>query len=113
MANKYGAIKTTVRGVVCDSKLEAMDYTYLLSKQRTGHIGVIETHPKWTITFHGKKICNVLLDFKFTDAHTGKTRYVDSKGVDTAISRLKRKLLQAQEGITVEVWTKKKWGLDL
>ena len=109
--NKYGAIKTTVRGVRCDSKLEAMHYMYLLSKQRTGSVGHIKTHPEWTITFHGKKICRVILDFQFSDAKSGKTRYIDSKGVDTAISRLKRKLLEAQEGFKVEVWTKKKWGL--
>jgi len=112
MVNKFGAIKTTIQGVTCDSKLEGMHYLYLLSKQRTGHIGHINVHPSWPIMFHGKKICNVLLDFKFTDAQTGKTRYVDSKGMDTAISRLKRKLLEAQEGFKVEVWTKKKWGLD-
>jgi hypothetical protein len=112
MANKYNAIKTTINGVQLDSRLEAMHYQYLLIKQQVGRIGMIEVHPEWQIILCGKKICKVVLDFKFTDCETGKTRYVDSKGVDTAISRLKRKLLQAQECIKVEVWTKKKWGFE-
>jgi len=110
--NKYRAKKTTMHGIKFDSKLEAMHYTYLQSRERTGHILNIELQPKWTIMCKDKKICNVLLDFKFYDALEGKTRYIDSKGVDTPMSKLKRKLLEAQEDIKVEVWTKKKWGLD-
>jgi hypothetical protein len=50
-----------------------------------------------------KTICNVVLDFYFWDKRAKKDCYVDVKGVDTAVSRLKRKLVKAFHDIDVQV----------
>lgn len=108
--NKYHAKRTLVNGVMCDSKLEAKHYDGLLKLERAGHIKDLILHPKFTAYVNGLKIGAVVLDFQFYDIRQAKTRYIDSKGVYTAYSKWKHKHIMAQEGITIEIWTKDKWG---
>lgn len=108
---KYGAKKTIMYGIKFDSKLEAGHYAYLVRKEKDKLISDIELQPTWQIVLNNKNICKVKLDFKFYDKERDLLRYIDSKGMDNANSRLKRKLVEAQEGIKVEVWTNKNWGL--
>lgn len=49
MRNKYGAVKTTVNGIVFDSKAEAGFYEYLLAEQKLGRIEKIELQKKFTL----------------------------------------------------------------
>ncbi len=52
-ANKYGAVKTTVAGVVCASKREARRYGELLLLQRTGLIKYLRPHPWFDLWAYG------------------------------------------------------------
>lgn len=101
--SKYGAVKTTVDGFVFDSKREAGHYCELKMEEADGKISSIEIHPSYNVEINGQHICRVVLDFRYWDKCNQRTRVVDTKGMDTPISKLKRKLVEAQHNIMVEV----------
>ena len=98
--NKYGAVKTVVDGITFDSKAEARRYQELkvLGYSKTD----LYIHPKFSISYHGKAICFVVLDFMYKNKD-GEFQYEDVKGRDNALSRLKRKLVEAFYDIKVDV----------
>lgn len=100
---KFGAIKTEVDGIVFDSKAEAKRYMYLKHMQAAGKISGLRIHPKYPIEINGKYICEVELDFFYFDKEKRCIEYEDVKGVDTAISRLKRKLIKVTHDIDVTI----------
>jgi hypothetical protein len=102
--NKYNNKITYIDNIKFHSKLEASHYQQLKKLQKQGQIKELELQPSYKIIINNIKICKVILDFKFYDNEKDKYRYVDSKGVYTAISRLKHKLLQASHDIKVEIW---------
>lgn len=101
--NKYGAIKTCVDGIYYDSCKEASYYKELKLRIAAKEISSLEIHPRYEIRVNGTQVCYVELDFVFNDKIEKRTRYIDVKGRDTQLSRLKRKLIQAQYGINVEL----------
>lgn len=91
--SKYRAVKTVVDGITFHSAAEARRYLQLKLLERSGHIRQIELQPVYKIEIGGKHICKVILDFRYWE---GQLRVVeDVKGRDTAVSRLKRKLVEA------------------
>lgn len=101
--NKYRAIKVREDGYTFDSKLEYRRYCGLKFLLASGAISNLEIHPAYEIHINDIKICRVELDFKYQDKE-GEWIYEDTKGVDTPVSRLKRKMLQAQYGISVKLF---------
>lgn len=101
--NKYSAIKVKEDGYIFDSKAEHRRYKELLILQRAGEIKDLELQPKYECVINGKKIANVILDFRYFDNGKNMTVIQDVKGFDTTVSRLKRKLVEAIYNITVEI----------
>lgn len=99
---KFNARKVRLDGYVFDSIDESLRYGELKLLQRIGHVASLTVHPKWPIEINGIRVCFVELDFKYLDKN-GDWRYEDVKGADTAMSRLKRRMLEAAHEITVEV----------
>lgn len=99
--SKYGAVKTTVDGIVFDSKKEANYYCELKMLQMAGEIKDFELQPEFVLqdSFKhlGKKIRPIVYraDFKVTDA-TGQIYYVDTKGFKTKEYMMKKKMLLFQ-----------------
>lgn len=91
-------------GIRFDSKMEAGRYAELAMLQKGGAIKELSVHPKFQILWPGtdSKICTVELDFSYFDK-SGKRHIEDVKGFDTALSKLKRKLVCAAHGIEVEL----------
>jgi len=100
--NKYSNKKVNLDGYTFDSKIEARRYGELKLLSGAGKIVSLEVHPEYLITHRRKDICRVILDFKYWESY-GTQKVEDVKGVDTAISRLKRKLVEAQYGIKVDL----------
>lgn len=100
--NKYGAKRTQVDGIWFDSKAEARRYGELKLLQTAGKIGPITVHPRYPIHHCGVKICEVVLDFSYHDYKRAEV-FEDVKGKDNVLSKLKRKLVQAQYGFKVTV----------
>ena len=101
MVHKYNAKKVSEDGYTFDSKAEHAQYQDLKYRQMAGEIWNLEVHPKYSIDLNDTHICTVILDFRYKTSCG--TIVEDVKGMDTAISRLKRKMVEAQHGIKVEV----------
>jgi hypothetical protein len=99
--NKFRAVKTTIDNIIFDSKMESYHYLILKQLADSGKVSNLEIHPKFPIYIKNKLVCKVILDFAYDD-DIG-THYIDVKGMDTPISRLKRKMVEAEYDITVEV----------
>jgi len=97
--NKYGNVKVEIDGYKFDSKAEARRYGEL----KLLKVAELEVHPKYPIMMRGLKVCDVILDFEYSDETGMHYEDVKSKGTDTAISRLKRRMVSAAYGITVDV----------
>lgn len=102
--NKFKAVATVEDGYRFLSLLELRRYRDLKLMLRAGEIRDLEIHPRYPIIWPGtdKKICVVELDFRYRDSR-GTLRVEDTKGHMTAMSSLKRKLVEAAHDITVEV----------
>lgn len=92
--NKYNATKTTIKGIKFDSKIESQAYLFLLSK------GIkFDLQPKIVLQdkFKGKqgnvRAITYIPDFViYSDFGDGiiEKHYIDIKGVETAVFKLKR-----------------------
>lgn len=85
-----------------DSKAEARHYVRLLMMQRAGEISNLRRQVRFGIFAGGKRVAHYLADFVYTDRE-GRERVIDVKGFDKETARLKRKLVEAEHGITIEL----------
>ena len=100
--HKYGAIATTVDGIRFASKKEAQRYSFLKSLERADRLRDLELQPKFPCVVNGKKICTYIADFRYT-LKNGKEVIEDVKGVETAIFRLKKKLVESLYPVEIKV----------
>lgn len=101
--SKYGNKRCECDGYTFDSQKEYLHYLAL----RTQGVRALVVHPRFPITIsnqHGltTKVCSVVLDFQYVD-DDGRLRYIDVKGKDLPMSKLKRKMVEFQYGIKVEL----------
>lgn len=103
--SKYGATRTVVDGIYFDSKREAARYTELNFMRQAKKIKDLECHPSFPIDYNDNRICMVELDFRYFDVTRGEYVFEDVKspGTNNALSKLKRKLVEAFHGIKVEL----------
>jgi len=102
--NKYGAKKIVIDGYTFDSKAEGKRYSALKLMLDAGKIATLALHPAFPIYIKGIFICDVELDFMYRISKDDDVKiYEDVKGKDTGISRLKRKMVEAEYGIKVEL----------
>ena len=99
---KYNNRPTVIDGYRFDSKLEASRYGELRLLEKAGDIKDLEVHPHYPLEVNGLKICTYEADFRYTD-NRGTIHVEDVKGFDTAVSRIKRKLVKATCEINVEI----------
>lgn len=108
-ANKYGAARVTRHGFHFDSRREATRYDELLLLARQGEIDGLRVHPKFPLYVvdldTGEQIAVGVaeMDFAYNDLVTPRLVVEDVKGLDTAVSRLKRRHVEAQYRIRVTV----------
>lgn len=96
---KYHAVKTTIDGIVFDSKAEAARYNTLKLLERNGDIKLLVIHPVYPLTVNGQKIGKYIADFSYYE--NGRHIVEDVKGVKTPIYRLKKKLVKALYGVDI------------
>ena len=99
-----GKLKRTEDGILFHSEGECNRYKELKLMERARIITNLEIQPSYPIVWPGtdKKICTVKLDFRYVDGE-GITHIEDYKGPTTALSSLKRKLVENAHNITVEL----------
>lgn len=100
---KYGNKPTVVCGEVFDSGKEAARYEQLLLLERAGHITQLRHHVRYPIEVNGIVLCEYEADFTYVDdAGTRHVEDVKSTATMTPVYKLKRKLMAAVHGITIE-----------
>jgi hypothetical protein len=108
--NKYGAKKTHLDGHTFDSLAEARRYSVLKLRQQAGEITNLELQPAFPLHAPGgQKVGLYKADFRYTDTTTGQVVVEDVKGgkaTETQLFRWKRKHLEAEHGIRLQIITK-------
>lgn len=102
---KYGAVKTTVDGLVFDSKKEAARYSTLRLWQQVGAIRDLELQPRYElIASNGEIVGHFTPDFRYWSVELGRLVVEDVKGgpaTKTTAYRLRKRLFTACHGITL------------
>jgi len=107
--SKYGAIKTTVAGIVFDSKAEARRYGELLILERAGYISNLERQPVYVLApavvigARKKPALRYRADFRYFDLKNKRVVCEDVKGIITPLFRVKQHLMATVHQIQVEV----------
>ena len=119
--HKYGAIPTIVDGIRFASKAEARRYSELKLLEQAGQIARLRIQPRFVLCVpqtnlrgesydcDGPGLFSVvgyyLADFCYDELTPTVTRFVveDVKGMDTPLSKWKRKHVAAQYGIDVRI----------
>jgi hypothetical protein len=84
---------------------EANRYKELKLLQAHGSIRNLELQPSFPIVVNGVKVGKYLADFRYEreDARGWVSVTEDVKGMETAVFRLKAKLVKALYGLTIEL----------
>ncbi len=102
--SKYGAVRTTVDGIVFASKSEARRYGELKLLLKAGEIEDLELQPRFPLIVHfwdeHERIGEYRGDFAYYD-RVGERIVEDVKGFKTPLYRWKKKHVEAQYGIKV------------
>lgn len=102
---KYHNVKTVVDGITFGSKDEAARYAELQFMEAGGKIRDLVVHPKFEITIGGVKVCTYTADSSYWEQRKGFViEDVKSGPTRTTAYRLKKRLMKAVLGLTVEEW---------
>lgn len=99
--NKYSAQAIEADGYRFASLRERDAYFDLKMRLRAGDITDLELQPRYPLVVNGIAVATYVADFRFRE-RDGQLKVLDAKGVKTAVYRIKRKLMQAVHGVTVE-----------
>lgn len=99
--SKYKNVKVKLDGITFDSKKEAVHYAYLKSLEKRGVITDLQLQTKLDFKIDGKKIFTYKPDFEYNDEFGH--HIIDVKGVQTPVFKLKKKLIEAQYKIKIEI----------
>ena len=89
-----------------DSKWEAERYGQLVMLQRANQIRDLVTQVKFDIKINNEKICTYIADFTYYEKNKdGVEEFIveDAKGLETAVFRLKKKLMKAVNNIEIKI----------
>jgi hypothetical protein len=93
--NKYNNTKCEYNGIIYHSRKEAGYAEELDLRLKAGDIAGWDRQVKVELKAYGRKICNYYMDF-VVEHNDGTREWVEVKGFETAIWRLKWKLFEAQ-----------------
>ena len=109
--HKYSAVPTVVDGIRFHSKAEATHYAELKLREKAGEIHDLVLQPSYAMTIwpppaSGRPPVTVgkyIADFRCWDVARSERITVDVKGMDTPLSKHKRKIVEALYGIEIEI----------
>lgn len=97
--SKYGNTKVEIDGFKFDSKREAARWVELRTMWRAGVITELERQVPYRLEVNGVLIATYKADFRY---RAQMVVVEDSKGVATAVYRLKKKLMFACHGVKIK-----------
>ena len=98
--NKYGAVKTKADGVMFDSKKEAARYNQLKLLLDADKISNLSRQPVFPIIINGVKCGKYIADFSYL-TEDGILKIEDTKGMRTAVYKLKKRIIEAMYSIEI------------
>jgi hypothetical protein len=102
--NKYSAQSSWIDGIRFASKAEAKYYQTLIYRERLGEVTDVRLQEPFVVLGpKGQVVCTYRADFVFWDASEGRQRVIDVKGMQTPLFKLKKKVVEAFLGITIEL----------
>jgi len=101
--NKYSNIKDEVYGIKFDSRRESRRYLELLAHERIGEIQDLELQPVYEFRINGKLMFKYIADFRYKSNIDGLVHIEDVKGVRTPVFNQKKKIIEANYGIKIEL----------
>lgn len=96
---KYGNQRVTIGGLTFDSKREAKRWLELVEEERAGRISQLERQVRFELSIAGVKVCDYVSDFCYI--RDGQRVVEDSKGMKTAVYRLKKRMMLAVHQIEI------------
>ncbi|RKZ60778.1 MAG: hypothetical protein DRR16_33660 [Candidatus Parabeggiatoa sp. nov. 3] len=94
--HKYHAVRTRIGDIAFDSKKEARRYQELIKLEEEGHITELTLQPAYMLQegfkYAGKTIRPIQYFADFQYKQNGKFIVEDTKGVETDVFKLKRKM---------------------
>jgi Protein of unknown function (DUF1064) len=104
--HKYGATVGEAGGIRFQSKAEAARWGELCLLERAKLIRELERQPAFPIVVTNPAgraviVAAYIADFRYTVVPEGIRVIEDVKGIETPLYRLKKKLVEAQYGITI------------
>jgi len=98
--SKYKSVRTSVDNICFASKKEAARFVELKMLLRSGIISDLKLQQPFALNVNGVKVCKYVADFAYKD-QAGRDVVEDTKGVRTAVYKLKSKLMIACHGIRI------------
>ena len=98
LTHKYRAKKTQNDGFNFDSKLEARFYLHLKNQQEKGNIVFFLRQVPFHLPGNVKYVCDFQVFWE-----DGDISFIDIKGMDTPMSKAKRKLVEGHYPLEIEV----------
>lgn len=97
--NKYNAVKTESDGIIFDSKFEANKWEELKMLERIGIIKDLQRQVRFVlqdayVNNQGKKIKPITYIADFCYTKDGQKIVMDTKGLETEVFRIKKKLFE-------------------
>lgn len=99
--NKYRAKAVVIDGIRFASLKEGTRYNQLKTLLKAGQITDLEIHPMFEIRIKDIKICRYYADFMYKEKGSTDLIVEDVKGVKTPVYKLKKKMVEAEYGITI------------
>ena len=101
--SKYSNKKITAFSLKFDSRGEYQRYTFLKDAENRGLISNLKCQVPFKIDVNGMHICKYIADFTYLKKDSLELIIEDFKGVETAIFRLKKKLMKAALNIDIKI----------
>jgi len=102
--NKYSAESSWIDGHRFASKAEAKYYMTLKLRERLGEVTDVRLQEPFVVLGpKGQVVTTYRADFVFWDVKEGRQRVIDVKGMQTPLFKLKKKVVEAFLGITIEL----------
>ena len=98
---KYNNQKTSLAGRSFDSKLESSVFRILELRAAKGELEIVRQQ---ACIFLTDARIQYIADFECRDPKTGDLFYVEAKGMETPVWRIKRKIWLVYGPSTLEIW---------
>lgn len=104
LRHKYGAVRTVADGIAFGSKLEARVYQKLKALKDAGQIAMILRQvPLHMPTY--RHVVDFLVFYCGSHPRSGEAVFIEAKGRDLPMGKLKRQAVEHEYGIEIELWT--------